>query len=70
LIGWHEGKLRAGDRAPDAICQNPSGRIRLFDVFRGSHFTLLAFAAQSAAAMRDLEDNVFFWFVRTAMLVS
>ncbi|HEY3658840.1 MAG TPA: FAD-dependent oxidoreductase [Steroidobacteraceae bacterium] len=54
-IGWPQGKLRAGDRAPDAICQNSSGRIRLFDLFRGPHFTLLAFGAQAAAAIRDLE---------------
>ncbi len=54
-IGWHQGKLRAGDRAPDAICENSSGRIRLFDLFRGPHFTLLAFGAQVAAVIRDLE---------------
>ena len=54
-IGWHQGKLRAGDRAPDAICENSSGRFRLFDLFRGPHFTLLAFGAQAAAAIRDLE---------------
>jgi 2-polyprenyl-6-methoxyphenol hydroxylase-like FAD-dependent oxidoreductase len=35
----HPGRLRAGDRAPDA--RLPDGR-RLFDVFRGPHFTLLA----------------------------
>jgi hypothetical protein len=54
-IGWPQGKLRAGDRAPDAICENSSGRIRLFDLFRGPHFTLLAFGARAAAAIRDLE---------------
>jgi hypothetical protein len=54
-IGWHQGKLRAGDRAPDAIGANSSGPIRLFDLFRGPHFTLLAFGAQAAAAIRDLE---------------
>jgi hypothetical protein len=54
-IGWSKGKLRAGDRAPDAICENSSGRIRLFDLFRGPHFTLLAFGARAAAAIRDLE---------------
>jgi hypothetical protein len=54
-IAWPHGKLRAGDRAPDAICENSSGRIRLFDLFRGPHFTLLAFGAQAAAAIRDLE---------------
>jgi hypothetical protein len=54
-IGWHQGELRAGDRAPDAICGNSSERIRLFDLFRGPHFTLLAFGAHAAAAIRDLE---------------
>jgi 2-polyprenyl-6-methoxyphenol hydroxylase-like FAD-dependent oxidoreductase len=53
--GWHKRKLQAGDRAPDAICENSSGRIRLFDLFRGPRFTLLAFGAQAAAAIRDLE---------------
>ncbi|MEU9806298.1 FAD-dependent monooxygenase [Mycobacterium sp. NPDC050853] len=34
------GKLRAGDRAPDAALQ---GGRRLFDVLRGTHFTVLTF---------------------------
>ncbi|MFF5566183.1 hypothetical protein ACFY7Z_06415 [Streptomyces sp. NPDC012623] len=39
------GGPRAGDRAPDAPCADPAGSpVRLFDVFRGSHFTLLAFS--------------------------
>jgi len=54
-IGSHQGKLRAGDRAPDAICKDSSGGIRLFDLFRGPHFTLLAFGAQASAAIRELE---------------
>jgi 2-polyprenyl-6-methoxyphenol hydroxylase-like FAD-dependent oxidoreductase len=54
-ISWHQGKLRAGDRAPDGICESSSGRIRLFDLFRGPHFTLLAFGAQAADATRDVE---------------
>ncbi|MFI8826702.1 FAD-dependent monooxygenase [Streptomyces sp. NPDC053431] len=36
--GLAEDALRAGDRAPDG----PYGEARLFDVFRGPHFTLLA----------------------------
>jgi hypothetical protein len=36
--------MRAGDRAPDAPCIDRNGRPRrLFDAFRGTHFTLLAF---------------------------
>src|SRR5207244_60018 len=43
------GRVRAGDRAPDAPCQDASGAaLRLFDLFRGPHFTLLAFGAGSA----------------------
>lgn len=38
------GALHPGDRAPDAPCQNSAGAtVRLFDLFRGPHFTLLAF---------------------------
>jgi hypothetical protein len=38
------GQVRAGDRAPDAPgLQGSDGEHRLFDVFRGTHFTLLAF---------------------------
>ena len=38
-----EGALRAGDRAPDAPCTTADGTAtRLFDVFQGPHFTLLA----------------------------
>ncbi|NLU72304.1 pentachlorophenol monooxygenase [Streptomyces sp. HNM0575] len=39
-----DGELRAGDRAPDAEAVTAGGeRIRLFDAFRGPHWTLLAF---------------------------
>jgi hypothetical protein len=42
--------VQAGDPAPDATCLDASGRpCRLFDVFRGPHFTLLAFGAEQAA---------------------
>jgi 2-polyprenyl-6-methoxyphenol hydroxylase-like FAD-dependent oxidoreductase len=35
---------RAGDRAPDAPCRTADGRaVRLFDLFRGPHATVLAF---------------------------
>lgn len=37
-------KVAAGDRAPDALGLNAEGEpIRLFDLFRGPHFTLLRF---------------------------
>lgn len=40
--------IRAGDRAPDAPCiRATSGeQVRLFDLFRGKHFTLLVFGDQ------------------------
>ncbi|WP_336083944.1 FAD-dependent monooxygenase [Nocardia sp. SSK8] len=44
------GPLVAGDRAPDAPLHDPQGHpIRLFDLFRGPHATLLRFAPSSAA---------------------
>ncbi|QRO01911.1 FAD-dependent oxidoreductase [Archangium violaceum] len=43
------GRVRAGDRAPDAPCHDAAGHpVRLFDTFRGPHFTLLAFGAAHA----------------------
>jgi len=38
--------LRVGDRAPDATCVGPSIG-RLFDAFRGPHFTLLVFGERA-----------------------
>ncbi|GHF16668.1 FAD-dependent monooxygenase [Streptomyces morookaense] len=41
--------LHAGDRAPDAPCRNGSGEVfRLFDAFRGPHFTLLDLSGTGA----------------------
>lgn len=38
------GRVRAGDRAPDAPCSDESGAPRrLFEIFRGPQFTLLVF---------------------------
>ena len=43
------GSVAAGDRAPDAPCHAAQGQtVRLFDAFRGPHFTLLAFGASTA----------------------
>jgi 2-polyprenyl-6-methoxyphenol hydroxylase-like FAD-dependent oxidoreductase len=51
-------KLHAGDRAPDAPCSNPTGTsTRLFDVFRGPHFTLLAFGACHVAAVTAVSQR-------------
>ncbi len=44
------GRLQAGDRAPDAPCLGAGGqRTRLFEVFRGPHWTLLTYGAPAAA---------------------
>lgn len=44
------GGLRAGDRAPDAVCVDRDGApTRLFDRFRGTQFTLLAFGGAGTA---------------------
>jgi hypothetical protein len=45
--------LQVGDRAPDAPGAAP-GAGRLFDVFRGPHFTLLAFGPEAIAALPNL----------------
>ena len=42
--------VRAGDRAPDALCVRARSdeQVRLFDLFHGTHFTLLIFGDQPA----------------------
>jgi 2-polyprenyl-6-methoxyphenol hydroxylase-like FAD-dependent oxidoreductase len=41
------GRLQAGDRAPDAPLHTNSGTpIRLFEIFRGPHWTLLGFGTE------------------------
>jgi 2-polyprenyl-6-methoxyphenol hydroxylase-like FAD-dependent oxidoreductase len=43
--------LQPGDRAPDAPLLNHSGKeVRLFDLFRGPHFTLLEFGDDTSEA--------------------
>ncbi len=45
-------RLRPGDRAPDGLCRDDSGDIvRLFDLFRGTHWTALYFDGNSQAAL-------------------
>ncbi|MFC9658893.1 FAD-dependent monooxygenase [Nocardia sp. NPDC127606] len=49
-----EGPLVAGDRAPDATLHDDTGRpIRLFDLFRGPHATLLRFAPKPGSPATD-----------------
>ncbi|GAB2585108.1 FAD-dependent oxidoreductase [Streptomyces capparidis] len=50
--GPGNGALHPGDRAPDAPCADAAGRgVRLFELFAGPHFTLLAFGPSAAAAL-------------------
>ncbi|MHA6764151.1 FAD-dependent monooxygenase [Streptacidiphilus sp. PAMC 29251] len=53
--GGREGRLRAGDRAPDAPCRDAAtgAPTRLFEVFAGPHFTLLGFGPDTADALRE-----------------
>ena len=49
------GGPEPGDRAPDAPCHTAAGDpIRLFDVFRGPHFTALGFGGACATALERL----------------
>ncbi|GCE15286.1 FAD-dependent monooxygenase [Tengunoibacter tsumagoiensis] len=51
--------IRAGDRAPDAsLIQAENGeQIRLFDLFQGTHFTLLLFSGQPVPQVRGVSHN-------------
>jgi hypothetical protein len=50
--------VHAGDRAPDAPCSNSCGTsTRLFDAFRGPHFTLLAFGACHVAPATEMNQR-------------
>jgi 2-polyprenyl-6-methoxyphenol hydroxylase-like FAD-dependent oxidoreductase len=51
--------IRAGDRAPDApgLRTRNGEQVRLFDVFRGTHFTLLAFGDQPAPQLPDVYNG-------------
>ncbi|MFD7108008.1 FAD-dependent monooxygenase [Streptomyces celluloflavus] len=50
-----KGAPHAGDRAPDAPLTTPDGTpTRLFDAFRGPHFTLLALGAVDLAGLSAL----------------
>ena len=50
------GAVRAGDRAPDAPgLVGADGPTRLFDLMRGTHFTVLAFGKKWAGLCRQVE---------------
>ncbi|MEU4597427.1 FAD-dependent oxidoreductase [Nocardia sp. NPDC023988] len=49
---------RPGDRAPDARGTTIDGtRARLFDITRGTHWTILGFGARTAAKLREFADE-------------
>ena len=52
--------IRAGDRAPDSpfIFSSHGQRGRLFELFRGTHFTLLTFADQPAPQLPDRYKDI------------
>jgi 2-polyprenyl-6-methoxyphenol hydroxylase-like FAD-dependent oxidoreductase len=60
--------IRAGERAPDAACvRAESGeQVRLFDLLRGTHFTLLIFDDQPAPQLPAVYDGS----LRTVRIVS
>lgn len=56
LAADHTATLRAGDRAPDADLVTGDGRrVRLFDIYRGPHFTALAYGRHAAGALAALD---------------
>ena len=64
-----EHVLRPGDRAPDARCRSlDGGEARLFDVFRGPHFTLLGFGTRSEPSLREIAAR-FGAHVRTCLVL-
>ncbi len=51
--------LQPGDRAPDAPLLNHLGNgVRLFDLFRGPHFTVLEFSPDAEETLEEYEPSV------------
>jgi hypothetical protein len=49
--------ILAGDRAPDAPLERPGGfRIRLFDLLKGTHWTLLGYEVDRLSAIAPRKD--------------
>jgi 2-polyprenyl-6-methoxyphenol hydroxylase-like FAD-dependent oxidoreductase len=59
--------IQAGDRAPDSpfIAATTGKKGRLFDLFRGPHFTLLVFGKQPAPSLSDSYKNIIHVYVIT-----
>jgi hypothetical protein len=51
---------RAGDRAPDAPLRDPTTGtpVRLFDLFRGPHFTLLGLGERCAKVLQEVATDI------------
>lgn len=50
------GRLNVGDRAPDAVLVDAEGnRVRMFDAYRGLHFTAVAFGDGAARALSEIQ---------------
>ena len=51
--------IRAGDRAPDVTCVRAGSgeQVRLYDLFRGPHFTLLVFGDQPTFPLPTVSEN-------------
>jgi 2-polyprenyl-6-methoxyphenol hydroxylase-like FAD-dependent oxidoreductase len=55
----HSSTLQPGDRAPDAPLLNHLGNeVRLFDLYRGPHFTLLQFPVNAEETSNEFGPNV------------
>ncbi|HEX4607194.1 MAG TPA: FAD-dependent monooxygenase [Urbifossiella sp.] len=71
-LAWDDrdtpGAVRAGDRAPDAPCEAAGTPTRLFDVFRGPRCTLLAFGADAAGIVAEV-NTWYQGFVRAYQVV-
>jgi hypothetical protein len=51
----HTATLHVGDRAPDAAVHDDQGAsLRLFDLYRGPHFTALAIGGDAAGELAEL----------------
>jgi hypothetical protein len=54
-ISERTATLQVGDRAPDALLRDRDGKpARLFDVYRGPHFTAVAYGARAARKLKSL----------------
>ncbi|MEV4115806.1 FAD-dependent oxidoreductase [Nonomuraea sp. NPDC049695] len=55
-----QARVRPGDRAPDAVCLDPASgdKVRIFDLLRGPHWTLLTFDRGHPAPYDTVGDSL------------